>query len=108
MCTTGGFGGVPSTAGLPVGQDEGVTDESSEPRFLRLRDVALELGCTEGQIYSLVRSGELQGIQIGGRNQWRVERSKLEEYIEVAYRRTAENLERSHGDDADGEASDGQ
>jgi hypothetical protein len=40
----------------------------------------------------LVRSGDLQGIQIGGRNQWRVERSKLEEYIEAAYRRTAASL----------------
>jgi len=39
-----------------------------------------------------VRSGDLQGIQIGGRNQWRVERTKLEEYIEQAYRKTASNL----------------
>jgi len=46
-----------------------------------------------------VRSGELKGIQIGGRNQWRVERSKLEEYIQEAYRRTAENLERPQDDD---------
>ena len=39
-----------------------------------------------------MRSGDLQGIQIGGRNQWRVERTKLEEYIEQAYQRTASNL----------------
>ena len=71
-----------------------MTEESSEPRFLTLRQVADMLRCTQGQVYSLVRSGDLQGIQIGGRNQWRVERSKLEEYIEQAYRRTAENLER--------------
>ena len=44
------------------------------------------------QTYALVRSGDLQGIQIGGRNQWRVERTKLEEYIEQAYRKTASNL----------------
>ena len=30
----------------------------------------------------MVRSGDLKGIQIGGRNQWRVERVKLEEFIE--------------------------
>ncbi|HEY7815247.1 MAG TPA: hypothetical protein VIC62_18510 [Nakamurella sp.] len=51
--------------------------------------------------YALVRIGELQGIQIGGRNRWRVERSKLEEYIEQAYRRTAENLERLQAEDGD-------
>ena len=35
-----------------------------------------------------MRSGELKGIQIGGRNQWRVERVKLEEFITDAYHRT--------------------
>ena len=46
----------------------------------------------------LVRSGDLKGIQIGGRNQWRVERSKLEEYIEQAYRRTAQQLDQLPAD----------
>jgi excisionase family DNA binding protein len=68
---------------------------------MTLRQVGDLLRCTQGQVYSLVRSGELKGIQIGGRNQWRVERSKLEEYIEEAYRRTAENLERSQDDARD-------
>jgi excisionase family DNA binding protein len=61
-------------------------------RFLTLADVAEILNISASQTYALVRIGELQGIQIGGRNQWRVERSKLEEYIEQAYRRTASNL----------------
>lgn len=61
------------------------------PRFLTLEDVAEELATSKAQIVSLVRSGELMGIQIGGRNQWRVERSKLEEYIAEQYRR-AERL----------------
>lgn len=61
-------------------------------RFMTLTEVGDELNCSLSQIYSLVRSGDLQGIQIGGRNQWRVERSKLEEYIENAYRRTAQSL----------------
>ena len=39
-----------------------------------------------------MRSGDLPAIQIGGRNQWRIERSKLEEYIERAYERTAASL----------------
>lgn len=61
-------------------------------RFLTLADVAEILNISASQTYALVRSGDLQGIQIGGRNQWRVERSKLEEYIEAAYKRTASNL----------------
>jgi excisionase family DNA binding protein len=61
-------------------------------RFLTLADVAEILNISTSQSYALVRSGDLQGIQIGGRNQWRVERTKLEEYIEQAYRRTAAQL----------------
>jgi excisionase family DNA binding protein len=61
-------------------------------RFLTLADVADILNISSSQTYALVRNGDLQGIQIGGRNQWRVERSKLEEYIEQAYGRTATNL----------------
>ena len=36
----------------------------------------------------MVRSGELPAIQVGGRGQWRVEKSKLEEYIQQGYERT--------------------
>lgn len=62
-------------------------------RFLTLADVADILNISPSQTYALVRNRELQGIQIGGRGQWRVERSKLEEYIADAYRRTAANLD---------------
>jgi excisionase family DNA binding protein len=62
------------------------------PRFLRIKDVALELATSEAQVYALLRSGELRGIQIGGRKQWRIERSKLEEWIEWRYRQTRQNL----------------
>ena len=61
-------------------------------RFLTLADVGDILNISQSQTYALVRSGDLKGIQIGGRNQWRVERTKLEEYIEQAYRKTASNL----------------
>jgi len=61
-------------------------------RFLTLADVAEILNISVSQVYALVRNQELEAIKIGGRNQWRVERSKLEEYIEQAYRRTASNL----------------
>lgn len=44
------------------------------------------------QTYALVKSGDLPAIQVGGRNQWRVERVKLEEYIERMYEQAARNL----------------
>lgn len=61
-------------------------------RFLTLTDVADILNISAKHAYSLVHSGELPGIQIGGRKIWRVERSKLEEYIASAYERTAASL----------------
>lgn len=56
------------------------------PRFLKLSDVAEILNTSERQVYQLVKRGELLGIQIGGRGQWRVERSALEAYIELRYK----------------------
>ena len=71
-----------------------MTPPQPEPRFMKLTDVADLLNISASQTYALVRSGDLKAIQIGGRNQWRVERRMLEEYITEAYRRTAENLGR--------------
>ena len=47
-----------------------------------LSDVAAELNVSDSQVYHMVRKGELPAIKIGGRGQWRVERAKLEQYIE--------------------------
>ena len=60
----------------------------SSPRFLTLADVADVLNVTVRQVYALVRSGELRGIQIGGRGQWRIENDQLEDYISRQYART--------------------
>jgi len=57
-------------------------------RFLTLNDVAELLNISLSQTYALVRSGELEAIKIGGRGQWRVERTKLETYIERMYDQT--------------------
>lgn len=65
---------------------------ASEQRFLTISQVADELNISESQTYALLRSGDLRGIQVGGRNQWRIERVKLEEYIEEAYLRARESL----------------
>ncbi|GAA3539985.1 helix-turn-helix domain-containing protein [Nocardioides daeguensis] len=58
------------------------------PRFLTLADVAEVLNTSSAQVYALVRRGELPAIKIGGRGQWRVEGSRLEEYISQQYRHT--------------------
>ncbi|GAA1736781.1 helix-turn-helix domain-containing protein [Aeromicrobium alkaliterrae] len=58
---------------------------SETPRFLTLADVAEVLNVTVRQVYALVRTGDLRGIQIGGRGQWRVEHVELEDYIQRLY-----------------------
>jgi excisionase family DNA binding protein len=63
-----------------------------DSRFLTLSDVAEILNISPHQAYTLVRTGDLPGIQIGGRGQWRVERSKLEDFITEAYQRTAASI----------------
>ncbi|MCW2770905.1 MAG: DNA-binding protein [Aeromicrobium sp.] len=60
---------------------------TSSPRFLTLADVAEVLNVTVRQVYALVRSGDLRGIQIGGRGQWRIENDQLEDYISRQYAR---------------------
>jgi excisionase family DNA binding protein len=65
------------------------------PRFLTLADVAEELQISSAQTYALVRSGELPAIQIGGRGQWRVEQSMLEQYIQDKYAETRRMVEES-------------
>lgn len=57
----------------------------AEQRFLTLTDVSEILNISLSQTRALVKSGELKAIQIGGRNQWRVEISKLDEYIASRY-----------------------
>lgn len=59
-------------------------------RFLTLADVAETLNVSASQVYALVRSGELRAIKVGGRGQWRVEASALEEWISRAYTQTEE------------------
>lgn len=54
-------------------------------RFLTLVDVQEVLNISSPQAYSLVRSGDLPAIQVGGRGQWRVEASELESYIQRQY-----------------------
>lgn len=61
-----------------------------EPRLLTLEDVAVYLNVSVAQVYALVRSGELPAIKIGGRGVWRVDRRRLDDYIERRHRETAD------------------
>lgn len=54
-------------------------------RFLTLADVAEILATSVAQVRALVQSGELRYIQIGGRQQYRVEAVELENYIQRMY-----------------------
>jgi excisionase family DNA binding protein len=58
------------------------------PRFLQVVDVAEVLSISPRQAYELVNSGELPAIRVGGRRQWRVEATELEEYIQRKYAET--------------------
>ena len=85
---------VPSANDCPQGgpNDAGPVrlwhDLAMTPRFLTLADVAESLNISAAQAYALVRSGELPAIKVGGRGQWRVESSALEEYITRMYEQT--------------------
>jgi excisionase family DNA binding protein len=59
-----------------------------DARFMTLGDVADVLNISASQTYALVRSGDLKAIKVGGRGQWRVERTQLESYIERMYAET--------------------
>lgn len=57
-------------------------------RFIQLSDVSEILDISSAQAYALVRSGELPAIKVGGRGQWRVEATELENYIQRMYSET--------------------
>lgn len=75
--------------------------EEQKRRFLTMEQVAEELNVGLPLVRGLLKSGELRGMQVGGRGVWRVGAQDLEDYIEQAYRVTSERI-------AKGEVSDEQ
>ena len=63
-----------------------------ENRFLPLTDVAELLNVSIAQARALVRSGDLRAIKVGGRGQWRVEKTEIEAYIQRMYERTENQI----------------
>ncbi|MEE1620901.1 helix-turn-helix domain-containing protein [Zafaria sp. Z1313] len=70
---------------------------------MRLEDVAEELNVNLPQVRSLVRSGDLPAIQIGGRGVWRVEREQFEAYIQRQYEASRAAADRHKDVDANSE-----
>lgn len=70
---------------------QGTPKPASEvaPRYLKLEDVAAYLSVSVPQVYALVRSGDLPAVKIGGRGVWRVDREKLDAYLENLEEETA-------------------
>jgi excisionase family DNA binding protein len=60
------------------------------PRSLRLSET---LNISASQTYALVRSGDLPAIKIGGRGQWRVETTALDDYVTRMYEDTKRFVE---------------
>lgn len=72
-----------------------MSEESHRPlRFLTIEQVAQELNVGEPLVRGMLKSGELRGIQVGGRGAWRIGRGDVEGYVEQAYLRTAEKIAR--------------
>ena len=62
------------------------------PRFLTIEQVAEDLAVGLPTVRQLLRTGELRGLQVGGRGLWRVASKDFEDYIERAYRVTADRI----------------
>ena len=69
-----------------------------------LEHVQAELSISYIQALTLVRSGELRAIKVGGRGQWRVSLDAFENYIEKRYAETAQLVD---GATSDGVGGDG-
>jgi len=54
-------------------------------RFLTVADTADILNISAAEVMDLLRTGELPGIKVGSPGRWRIERDRLEAYIDGKY-----------------------
>lgn len=73
----------------------------AQPRFYTLKDVSDVLNVSSRQVRTLLLSGDLRGIQVGGRGEWRIEHDELEKYIARQYERTDQLIESGEADVSD-------
>ena len=62
------------------------------PKMLTLSEVREILNVGMPTLYALLSSGELRGVQLGGRRMWRVSEEDLAAYLERAYKETQERI----------------
>jgi excisionase family DNA binding protein len=74
--------------------DDGSMPEENKPfpGFLTIDQVATELNIGQPLVRGLLRNGELRGFQLGGVAIWRIGADELQNYIDDAYRKTAERI----------------
>lgn len=77
-----------------VNDSEGLTPEHRGRRFLTLEQVAEELNIGLPTVRALLSTGQLRGMQVGGRGLWRVGLADLEQYLIDAYAEAAERIAR--------------
>jgi excisionase family DNA binding protein len=61
-------------------------------QLLTLAQVKEILNVGMPTLYALLASGELRGLQLGGRRMWRVSEDDLEAYLERCYQETQERI----------------
>lgn len=83
---------IPRGGPFLLGRPISCKNAAMAPRFLTLADVALQLNVSVTAVRVMVRSGELPAIQVGGRREWRIEVSALEDYIAAQYAATRSRI----------------
>ena len=73
-------------------------------RFLTIEQVAEELNVGQPLVRGLLMSGELRGMQVGGRGVWRIATTDVEDYIAQAYKTTAERIAAGELEEVPGDA----
>ncbi|MCO4263730.1 helix-turn-helix domain-containing protein [Pseudarthrobacter sp. MDT3-26] len=69
-----------------------MSEKPAPRRFLTIDQVAEELNVSDAQVRALLKTGDLRGIQVGGKGLWRIGATDVEDYIADAYRRAAERI----------------
>lgn len=67
-------------------------ENSKKHRFLTVEQVAEELNLSASQVGALLKCGDLRGIQVGGRNEWRIDVTDVEYFIAEANRKTEQRI----------------
>ncbi|UVJ38049.1 excisionase family DNA-binding protein [Arthrobacter sp. CJ23] len=78
-----------------------MSDQKPQPsRFLTVDQAAEYLNVGRPLVRGLLKSGELRGVQIGGRNTWRTSLDDIHAYLDEAYRKTAARIAAGEIDDS--------